>query len=112
METLKHNREFLKLYKRGASMVSPALVTYLLPTRQGRVRIGITASTKIGGAVQRNRARRIIRAAFQELSAGLPGSCDIVFVARSRTTVCGMAEVKRAMEKHLAALLAQQGTKK
>ena len=41
--------------------VSPVVVTYVLKNRAGTVRVGITTSKKIGGAVQRNRARRVIR---------------------------------------------------
>ena len=111
--TLKLNREFLRLYKKGKSQVSPLLVTYILPNRLGRVRIGITASTKIGGAVQRNRARRVIRAAWQELNETVVGGWDIVFVARSRTTTCKTPQLKKVMGLHLETLFAKrQGEKK
>lgn len=110
--TLKLNREFLRLYKKGKSQVSPLLVTYVMPNRLGRARIGITASTKIGGAVQRNRARRVIRAAWQELSKTTPGGWDIVFVARTRTVTCRSTDLQKVMDKHLHALLpSKQGPK-
>ena len=66
--------------------------------------MGITSGKKIGGAVQRNRARRIIRAAFSQLEGRINGSYDIVFVARTRTTAVKMQAVLADMEKQLADL--------
>ena len=46
------------MYARGKSYVNQALVLYVLKTRSKRTRVGLTATKKIGHAVQRNRARR------------------------------------------------------
>ena len=59
--TLKENYEFRRVYQRGSSAVSGAMVVYCRKNKLGRNRLGITASTKIGGAVTRNRARRRLR---------------------------------------------------
>ena len=59
--------------------------TYVLKNRAGICRIGITTSKKIGNAVERNRARRVIRAAYREIEDKINGNYDFVFVARSRT---------------------------
>lgn len=61
---IKENRDFRRIYSKGKSFVSPVLVTYVLKNRTKNVRYGITTSKKTGNAVQRNRSRRIIRAAF------------------------------------------------
>ena len=52
---------------RGTSYANPALVTYFMKNRAGICRIGITTSKKIGNAVERNKSRRLIRAAFQNV---------------------------------------------
>ena len=103
-QTLKENKDFRRLYYRGKSEASSALVTYGMKSRRGGVRYGITTSKKIGGAVQRNRARRVIRVAFRNIEPLIEGSWDFVFVARTRTTECKEDVVERAMLKHMQAI--------
>lgn len=103
-QPLTQNRDFLRLYHRGKSQVHPLLVTYAMPNRQQINRVGITASKKIGNAVLRNRARRIIREAYRQLEPGLPLGWDIVFVARGRTPHTGMWEIHSVMDKQLRQL--------
>ncbi len=94
---LKENKDFRRLYYRGKSFADGNLVTYAAKNGRGCCRIGITTSKKIGGAVQRNRARRVIRAAYRELESQISGSYDFVFVARSRTTGVKMQTVRKSM---------------
>lgn len=101
---LKENKDFRRLYYRAKSIASPCLVTYAMKNRTGETRVGITTGKKIGGAVQRNRARRVIRAAFDELEGRLDGAYDIVFVARTKTTEVKMQRVLADMEKQLCEL--------
>ena len=82
---LRENKDFRRLYAKGKSVASPALVTYMLRNRVGHMRIGITTSKKIGKAVQRNRSRRVIREAYRQLNLPQQKSIDIVFVARKKT---------------------------
>ena len=103
-QTLKENKDFRRLYYRGKSEASSALVTYGMKSRRGGVRYGITTSKKIGGAVQRNRARRVIRVAFRNIEPLIEGSWDFVFVARTRTTVVKSQAVEKAMLEHMQAL--------
>lgn len=100
--TLKQNRDFRRLYGRGKSFANPALVTYISKNRVGYCRIGITTSKKIGNAVTRNRARRVIRAAYAGISSQILGSWDIVFVARAKTHRLKSQNVQNVMRKQLA----------
>lgn len=95
--TFKQNYEFKTVYGRGKSFVFPPVVVYIKRNNKGVNRIGVTVSKKIGCAVKRNRARRVIVAAFRELQESLGTGYDIVFVGRTRTTVCKMQEVKKYM---------------
>jgi ribonuclease P protein component len=83
--SLKLNSDFLRLYKRSRSYVNPSLVMYFSKNKLGMNRMGITTSKKIGNAVQRNRARRIIREAYRGIEPNVLTGYDFVFVARGRT---------------------------
>lgn len=102
--TLKENKDFRRLYYRGKSDASSCLVTYVMKSRLGKTRVGITSGKKIGNAVKRNRARRLIRAAFTEYEDRLNGDYDIVFVARTKTAQVKMQEVQKQMEDQLKKL--------
>lgn len=82
---INENREFVRLYKKGRSFVTPSLVVYLRKNRFKYNRFGITTSKKIGKAVKRNRARRIIREAYRLLEPAVKKGYDFVFVARVKT---------------------------
>jgi ribonuclease P protein component len=106
---IKENRIFRRLYSKGKHQVHPLLVTYVQRNREGQTRYGISASKKIGCAVERNRAKRVIRAAYREVEGEITGSWDFIFVARSRTTRVKMNEVKKVMERQIKALTAENG---
>lgn len=97
VETLKTNSDFRRAYARGKSYTNPALVMYVRKNRAGSCRMGITASKKIGNAVQRNRARRVIREAFRQVNLPLKGNFDIVFVARSKTVFKKSTDIYNVM---------------
>ena len=83
--TLKEKREFSRAYKRGRSFVSPLLVTYVIKNNSNNLRYGITTGKKIGKAVQRNRARRVIRAAFYMLEGNLKQGYDCLCCQRQNS---------------------------
>ena len=103
-QTLKENKDFRRLYYRGKSKASDCLVTSAMKNREKCCRYGITTSKKIGNAVKRNRARRVIRAAYSLLEPRIKGHYDFVFVARSKTGNVKMQSVLFQMEKQLKAL--------
>ncbi len=81
---IKENHIFRRAYKRGTSLVSPYVVLYIMKTRRQDIRLGITAGKKIGKAVSRNRAKRVITAAFRECLPQIPAGYDFIIVARTR----------------------------
>jgi ribonuclease P protein component len=80
---LNDNRDFLALYKKGRFSASKYSVIYVRPNGKPFNRLGITAGKKVGNAVCRNRAKRLIRLAYQRAEVNLPVGIDIVIVARS-----------------------------
>ncbi len=81
---LKQNWEFHRAYNRGISLVLPECVLYVVKGKKNALRLGITAGKKIGTAVSRNRAKRVITAAFDECAPHIPTGHDCVIVARTR----------------------------
>jgi ribonuclease P protein component len=91
--TLKENHEFRRTYQKGKSAVSGSMVLYCRKNRLGHNRLGLTASTKLGHAVVRNRARRRLREVYRlHLEEMRPGY-DIILVARGRTVRCSWKEL-------------------
>ena len=99
--TLTLNKEFRHAYYQGKSCATPYFILYLVRGRTGMRRYGITTSKKLGGAVQRNRARRLLRTAVWALADELPLGKDLVFVARERILSAKSPEVAAALRSAL-----------
>ncbi len=109
--TIKNNAVFTRMYTKGKCEVLPTVVMYTRKNpRLENAQIGITTGKKLGGAVERNRARRIIREAWRTLVNENVGLGEkpyyIVFVARSRCfkKTCKMQHVQRDILRGLVKL--------
>ena len=78
------------------------MVTYVLKNnRAGVCRYGITTGKKLGNAVVRNRCRRVINSAFCDIAGEVKPGCDIVFVARFKTSRLKSTQIREIMIKQL-----------
>lgn len=100
-ESLNKNHLFARAYRSKLCFVSPFVITYVVRRRAGGLRMGVTAGKKVGGAVQRNRARRMVKAAAYELLAANRASVDIVFVCRPAMLAKKSTAIRDILQGHL-----------
>lgn len=91
--TLKENYEFRRLYQRGKSAAGGTMVLYCRKNHLGHNRLGLTASTKLGHAVVRNRCRRRLREVYRLNLPQMRKGYDIVLVARGKTATAPWKEL-------------------
>ena len=112
------NHLYQKVYSRGKSRVGKYCVVYVLPDLLANKlaaanpqkckinRIGLTVSKKLGGAVERNRCKRIIREGWRAVDRERGVRCGflIVIAARGAALRATSADLKNELEKSLEAL--------
>lgn len=99
--SLTENHLFRRLYRTGTSKVTPYVAVYYKKNKLSYNRLGLTATKKIGNAVQRNRARRLLREAYRLCEPQGPQFYDIVLVARRRTVFAKMGQVYQSLSQVL-----------
>ena len=94
--TIKENREFRYAYKRGKKVVSSHIVLHYVRNRSETNKLGITVA-KLRTAVERNRAKRLIRECYRAQFKDIRGGYNVVIVARSKMADATYADVERDM---------------
>jgi ribonuclease P protein component len=99
---LRESRAFQAVYSRGRSWGDRLLALHVLPAPDDEIRVGVSVSKKIGGAVERNRVRRRLREVVRRRLGGLKRGCRLVLVARSEARHARFDELEAAVERLLS----------
>jgi ribonuclease P protein component len=108
---LSRSGEFDRVYREGRSHATRYLVLYSFPRASGEEgpRLGISVGRKVGGAVERNRVKRLLRESFWSVAGGLPEGHDFVIVARPDAGRLAADRGQAGMAEALGELLGEAG---
>jgi len=101
-DVLRYKRDFDRLYKKGRSTGDKYIVVFHFTNGLSYTRKAFLASKKVGNAVARNRARRLMKESFRKLEKEVKPGKDILLIARSTIVGTGCAEVEASMRNALS----------
>jgi ribonuclease P protein component len=107
---LSRSAEFERVYRQGRSSANRHLVLYAFPNADANgPRLGLSVSRKVGGAVERNRVKRLLREAFARAEPALEPDQDVVLVARPAARELAEREGLAGVDASLTELIAKVG---
>ncbi len=96
-ESLKKNKDFQDIYKRGISYSNKYLVMYVYENNLGKNRLGISVSKKVGNSIVRHRLTRLIRESYRLQEECFRCGIDMIVIARISAKDKSYREIKDAL---------------
>ncbi len=96
-ESLKKNRDFQIVYRKGKSYANKYLVMYVLENQTEKNRLGISVSKKVGNSVIRHHLTRLIRESYRLHEDMFNSGLDIVVIARNTAKEVSYHEIESAL---------------
>ncbi len=96
-ESLKKNRDFQKVYKKGKSYANRLLVMYVLENDLQKNRFGISVSKKVGNSVVRHHVTRLLRESYRLQEEMFNSGLDIVVIARAGAKEATYGQIEKAL---------------
>ncbi len=96
---IKKRSEFLSISRQGRKVTSPHFIVISNPNDSDANRLGVTVSARVGGAVVRNRIKRLLREFFRTRQNSLLVHRDLLIIARKGAGELSQVEVTRELEK-------------
>ncbi len=93
-ERLRKSSDFAAVFEHGRSFPGKRVVVYLRENGLPFNRVGVAVSRKLGGAVTRNRLKRVMKEAYRASEAALREGLDLVLIPRSRARTASFQEVR------------------
>lgn len=94
---LTRSTDFKRVRRTGKSYAHPFVVLVVQASEAPRVRVGVTAGRSVGGAVQRNRAKRLLREAMRPLLPQINPGWDLILIARPALSTSSLQEIRQAL---------------
>lgn len=95
---LTRSTDFKRVRSEGKSYAHPLVVLVASRSEADVTRVGVSASRSMGGAVQRNRAKRLLREAMRPLLPSAPAGWDVILIARAPLLQAQFQDVKAAVQ--------------
>ncbi len=99
--TLRKQSDFSRVYNQGKSRGNRFAVILYRRNRLKFTRTAFVSSKKVGNSVERNRSRRLMRAAYRAIEPEIKSGYDIIFVARAAIKECREPEVEKQIRRTL-----------
>jgi ribonuclease P protein component len=94
---LTRSTDFKRVRRTGKSFAHPFMVLLVHGSKMQKTRVGVTAGRSVGGAVQRNKAKRLLRESMRPLLTEIPPGWDLVLIARPALLSSSITIIRKAL---------------